>query len=331
MSNSNEFFSTVCSIFDKGYRYGFNGQEQDDEVNGDGKIYTAEYWEYDCRLGRRLNLDPLDQVWMSNYSVLANNPLTMIDPKGNKPTSRHLDPNGKIIAEYDDGDDNVYKHQTARTKEDVDKWREKFKNTSGNGVRVGTMNMVATSGIFAKSTMGQYLNNNSPKQSSQTSSYKQSIKNSKNTNKNNKFIGDDWEGHDNPTNQEKGPGGPDAAGVGFGLDFVCGVGGGGEVALIGSDDGTHLYGTARSAVGVVNMGVKLSYGPSLQLYWLSDFAKSKGYTASSQLTGESVYFSAGSVIGGTLIQVIDAEGNILMWGISIQGTTGFATGTQVTK
>ncbi len=38
------------------YRYGMNGQEKDDEI-AQG-IYTAMYWEYDSRLGRRWNLDP---------------------------------------------------------------------------------------------------------------------------------------------------------------------------------------------------------------------------------------------------------------------------------
>ena len=41
-----------------GYRYGFQNQEKDDEIKGEGISYTAEYWEYDSRLGRRWNLDP---------------------------------------------------------------------------------------------------------------------------------------------------------------------------------------------------------------------------------------------------------------------------------
>jgi hypothetical protein len=35
------------------YRYGFNGQEKDDEIAGSGNSYTAEYWQYVTRLGRR--------------------------------------------------------------------------------------------------------------------------------------------------------------------------------------------------------------------------------------------------------------------------------------
>jgi hypothetical protein len=42
----------------EGYRYGFNGQEKSDEIKGSGNSYTAEFWEYDPRLGRRWNMDP---------------------------------------------------------------------------------------------------------------------------------------------------------------------------------------------------------------------------------------------------------------------------------
>ena len=36
------------------YRYGFGGQENDNEINSlSGSKTTAEFWEYDSRLGRR--------------------------------------------------------------------------------------------------------------------------------------------------------------------------------------------------------------------------------------------------------------------------------------
>ena len=42
-----------------GYRYFFNGQEADNEVLGEGVSLTAEFWQYDSRLGRRWNVDPV--------------------------------------------------------------------------------------------------------------------------------------------------------------------------------------------------------------------------------------------------------------------------------
>jgi hypothetical protein len=46
------------------YRFGFNGQEKDDEVAGAGNIMTAEFWEYDARLSSRCILNPKIYVWL---------------------------------------------------------------------------------------------------------------------------------------------------------------------------------------------------------------------------------------------------------------------------
>ncbi|HRE75016.1 MAG TPA: RHS repeat-associated core domain-containing protein [Flavobacteriales bacterium] len=64
------------------YRYGFNGQEKEKDITGTESHYSAEYWMYDSRLGRRWNLDPVDQVDVSNYACFLNNPCYFIDPKG---------------------------------------------------------------------------------------------------------------------------------------------------------------------------------------------------------------------------------------------------------
>jgi RHS repeat-associated protein len=66
------------------YRYGFNGQEKDDEVAGSGNSYTAEYWQYDSRLGRRWNLDPKRVTGISEYSCFLNNPIYFADPNGDE-------------------------------------------------------------------------------------------------------------------------------------------------------------------------------------------------------------------------------------------------------
>lgn len=65
------------------YRYGFNGQEKVDEIASGH--YTAEFWEYDSRTGRRWNLDPKPVAWESGYAVNRNNPLYNSDPKGDNP------------------------------------------------------------------------------------------------------------------------------------------------------------------------------------------------------------------------------------------------------
>ena len=62
------------------YPAGMNGQHKDDEIFEGA--YTAEFWEYDSRLGRRWNLDPKPFVGMSDYACFLNNPVLLADPNG---------------------------------------------------------------------------------------------------------------------------------------------------------------------------------------------------------------------------------------------------------
>jgi RHS repeat-associated protein len=64
------------------YRYGFNGQEKSTEIGGQGNSYAAEYWQYDSRLGRRWNRDPITKISESTYSTFGNNPIILSDPNG---------------------------------------------------------------------------------------------------------------------------------------------------------------------------------------------------------------------------------------------------------
>jgi hypothetical protein len=65
-----------------GYRWGFNGQENVNEIIGTGNHTTAMYWEYDTRLGKRWNSDPVVKPWRSPYDAFNNNPVIYIDPNG---------------------------------------------------------------------------------------------------------------------------------------------------------------------------------------------------------------------------------------------------------
>ena len=65
-----------------GYRYFFNGQEADNEVLGEGVNLTAEFWQYDTRLGRRWNVDPVFKEYESPYACFAGNPVWFADPNG---------------------------------------------------------------------------------------------------------------------------------------------------------------------------------------------------------------------------------------------------------
>jgi len=76
-------FGAQALSFNSGeYRYGFQGQEKDDEIKGEGNSYSAEYWQYDPRIMRRWNMDPLLKHHESPYATFANNPINFADPNG---------------------------------------------------------------------------------------------------------------------------------------------------------------------------------------------------------------------------------------------------------
>jgi hypothetical protein len=62
------------------YKYGMNGQEKDIEI-AEG-VYSAMYWEYDSRLGRRWNIDPVVKPFESPYASFGDNPILNVDING---------------------------------------------------------------------------------------------------------------------------------------------------------------------------------------------------------------------------------------------------------
>ncbi len=62
------------------YKFGFNGQEMSNEVKGLGNSYTAEFWEYDPRIGRRWNIDPVYKH--SPYEAYGGNQFSFQTPMG---------------------------------------------------------------------------------------------------------------------------------------------------------------------------------------------------------------------------------------------------------
>ena len=81
------------------YRFGFNGMEKDDEITGQvGSHYTAEFWEYDSRIGKRWNIDPAFKKYpgISPFSAFFNNPIWIMDPTGAEGDESNDDDNIKI-------------------------------------------------------------------------------------------------------------------------------------------------------------------------------------------------------------------------------------------
>ena len=84
ISSQNELFASDFSQKRTGiYSFGFNSQEKDDEVYGStGTSYTAQFWQYDSRLGRRWNLDPKPNPSISQYATFNLNPIMFSDILG---------------------------------------------------------------------------------------------------------------------------------------------------------------------------------------------------------------------------------------------------------
>lgn len=67
-----------------GYRYGFNGKENDNEVKGEGNQQDYGMRIYDPRVARFLSVDPLmrDYPWNSTYAYAENSPILFKDLDG---------------------------------------------------------------------------------------------------------------------------------------------------------------------------------------------------------------------------------------------------------
>ncbi len=72
------------SFSNEKYRWGFNGKETDNEVNGAGNSLDFGARIYDSRLGRWSSIDPLQAKYpfLSPYIFAAENPILFIDKEG---------------------------------------------------------------------------------------------------------------------------------------------------------------------------------------------------------------------------------------------------------
>jgi RHS repeat-associated protein len=70
-----------------GYRYGFNGKENDNEVKGEGNQQDYGMRVYDVRIGKFLSTDPLCSKfpYFTPYQYAGNTPIWAIDMDGGEP------------------------------------------------------------------------------------------------------------------------------------------------------------------------------------------------------------------------------------------------------
>ena len=93
------------------YRYGNNGQEREKETFEGA--YSADFWGYDSRLGRRWEQDPLAYTWQSPYVAFNDNPIYFADPFGLEATGDKDKGNGKGNSVRGSSSDNPFSGRKA--------------------------------------------------------------------------------------------------------------------------------------------------------------------------------------------------------------------------
>jgi RHS repeat-associated protein len=76
------------------YRYGFQGQEKDDEVKGEGNSLNYTFRMHDPRVGRFFAVDPLfiEYPWYSPYQFSGNRVIDMVELEGLEPANSNARP-----------------------------------------------------------------------------------------------------------------------------------------------------------------------------------------------------------------------------------------------
>ena len=102
------------------YRYGFQGQEKDDEVKGNGNSINYKFRMHDPRVGKFFAVDPLaaKYPYYSQYAFSGNRVIDMIELEG-------LEPKETPDKEGQEGSGTDRRHPTKRSLDNggvVEKW-----------------------------------------------------------------------------------------------------------------------------------------------------------------------------------------------------------------
>jgi RHS repeat-associated protein len=106
--------SVFTSSLGLGYRYGFNGKENDADVKGDGDQIDYGARVYDPRLGRFMSVDPKTLKFpdLNPYHNSGNSPIWLIDKEGQEPD----------------------RNQAGTIDEAATQWSTKFKNPTSKDI-----------------------------------------------------------------------------------------------------------------------------------------------------------------------------------------------------
>ena len=99
------------------YRYGFQGQEKDDEVKGEGNSINYKYRMHDPRVGRFFATDPLTSKypWYSPYQFSGNKVIQFVELEGlEEGLTRHSYVSGYLYADGQITDEEFFEIQKTR-------------------------------------------------------------------------------------------------------------------------------------------------------------------------------------------------------------------------
>jgi RHS repeat-associated protein len=108
------------------YRYGFQGQEKDDELKGEGNSLNYTFRMHDPRVGRFFARDPLESKypWFSPYQFSGNTPIMAIELEGlessAQPNENETEP-GVASVNYETRDNETVKNSNIVTVDVIDK------------------------------------------------------------------------------------------------------------------------------------------------------------------------------------------------------------------
>ncbi|MDR5591662.1 RHS repeat-associated core domain-containing protein [Christiangramia sp. SM2212] len=140
------------------YRYGFQGQEKDDDLKGEGNSVNFSLRLYDPRLGKFLKSDPLEPVlpWNSPYSFAENDVVRSIDLEGAE---------RKVVIHWVDGVYGDGSPKIVKTAVDIDR-SVKYKGPNGQVfAKTEVFYAMRDGGFVQAEDMYEVINSTSPKPS----------------------------------------------------------------------------------------------------------------------------------------------------------------------
>jgi RHS repeat-associated protein len=169
-----------CDNLADGYRFGFNGKEDDREVEGQQDYGLRTY---DVRIARFKSIDPLTQKfpWYTPYQFAGNSPIRNTDLDGaepldfmetwNKSNSGSLNSNTEAFTFKDVSTNQNYSVKVVHNQEGGDKyyWAAKM-GADGKGV-AGSSHPIGTEHFNAKETVWQRFEPNSSVKANQEMMY----------------------------------------------------------------------------------------------------------------------------------------------------------------